>query len=204
MRQFCRQRPRTLRSRFSRKRPRPSLSMRISTLPARDDGRDPKATHEREGGHGIDRRADEPVQQYSGISARRHEGGWCDPTSIRCTPSGWLDLTKEPVVISVPGHQGGRYYLLPMLDMGRGCVRARPAGAPQERRRPTTGCRRPVGDPTWATTSPRSSDWRRARSASTRRLPMSGSSAAPRRTGRQDYDAVHKIRAGCMITPLSE
>jgi len=55
--------------------------------------------------------------------------------------SGWLDLTKEPMVASVPD-TGGRYHFLPMLDWT--CSPRRDGGR-QEAKRSISWSRLPAG-----------------------------------------------------------
>ena len=116
--------------------------------------------------------------------------------------SGWLDLTKEPMVVSAPD-TGGRYYLLPMLDMWTD-VFASPGWR-------TTG----TGAGNFLVTPP---GWRpdlREKFVEEFRLPDNTQRIdAPtpyvwiigrtKTDGPADYDAVHKIQAGYKITPLSQ
>src|SRR5215470_7180788 len=116
--------------------------------------------------------------------------------------SAYLDLTKEPMVVSVPD-TNGRYYLLPMLDMWSDVF----------------------ASPGWRTTGTQAGNflvaplgWRpdlRDRFIDEFRLPRETQRIdAPtpyvwiigrtKTDGPADYDAVHKIQAGFKITPLSE
>jgi len=116
--------------------------------------------------------------------------------------SSFVDLTKEPVVISVPD-TNGRYYLLPMLDMWTDVF----------------------ASPGWRTTGTQAAtflvaprDWRpdlRERFAEEFKLPAGTQRIdAPtpyvwiigrtQTNGPADYDAVHKIQAGFKIAPLSD
>lgn len=114
----------------------------------------------------------------------------------------YLDMTKEPVVVSSPD-TGGRYFLLPMLDMWTDVF----------------------ASPGWRTTGTQAQtfliippDWRpdlRKHVVEQFKLPKDTQVIdAPtpyviiigrtKTDGPQDYDAVHKIQAGYKVTLLSQ
>jgi len=115
--------------------------------------------------------------------------------------SGWLDLTKEPVVVSTPD-TGGRYYLLPMLDMWTDVF-----ASPGWRTTGTQAGEYLIAPATWRPDLRERFDEFRL-PAGTQRIdaptPIVWIIGRTKTDGPADYDAVHKIQAGYKITPLSE
>jgi hypothetical protein len=109
----------------------------------------------------------------------------------------WLDLTKEPMIVSAPD-TGGRYYLLPMLDMWTDVF----------------------ASPGWRTTGTQASNflvtplgWEGFSAEVTlpkdiqvieATTPYVWIIGRTKTDGPRDYDAVHKIQAGYKVTPLSQ
>lgn len=104
----------------------------------------------------------------------------------------WLDLTKEPMIISAPD-TNGRYYLLQMMDMWTDTF-----AAPGKRTSGTKAVSFAVVPRGWKGNLPKGIT---SIESSTPYVWIIGRTQT---NGPKDYDAVHKVQDGYKVTPLSQ
>jgi hypothetical protein len=115
--------------------------------------------------------------------------------------SGWLDLTKEPVIVSVPDTDG-RFYLLPMLDMWTDVF-----ASPGWRATGTEAGNFLIVPPGWRPDLRDGVIKEFKLPENTQRIdvptPYVWIIGRTKTDGPQDYDAVHRIQAGLRQFPLA-
>ncbi|KAA0121923.1 DUF1254 domain-containing protein [Methylobacterium sp. P1-11] len=103
----------------------------------------------------------------------------------------WFDVTKEPLVISIPD-SGGRYYLLPILDMWTEVFTS-----PGSRTTGNGAQTFALAGPDWSSTIPEGIDFVRSPTG------MGWVIGRTNTAGPADYDAVHRFQRAIKTAPLS-